>query len=105
MSDLEGELKTDAYDQALVDITSYVFQYNIDNPQARERSRLALLDALGCAIESHSSLECANLIGPITPGIIVPNGFRLPASGNTTSARSHERRFRPGLDDTIPRPQ
>ena len=81
MSDLEGELKTDAYNQALVDITSYVFQYNIDNPQARERSRLALLDALGCAIESlHSSLKCANLIGPIIPGTIVPNGFRLPGT-------------------------
>ena len=80
-SNLEGTSKADAYDQALVDITSYVFHYNIDNSEARKRSRLALLDALGCAIESlHSSPECASLIGPIIPGTIVPNGFRLPGT-------------------------
>lgn len=77
----DGNATTEAYDQVLVDITTYVFHYNIDNPLAKERSRLALLDALGCAIETlHTSSECVSIIGPIVPGTTVPNGFRLPGT-------------------------
>lgn len=69
------------YDQVLIDITTYVFHYQIDSPKAWARGRLALLDALGCALETlHSSPECASIIGPTVPNTTVPNGFRLPGT-------------------------
>lgn len=71
----------ECYDKVLLDITKYVFHYQLDSSEAWERARLALLDALGCAIESlHISSECANMVGPIVPQSIVPNGFRLPGT-------------------------
>ena len=47
-----GEGSDEVYDQVLVDITQYVFHYEIYNSKVWERARIALLDALGCAIES-----------------------------------------------------
>ncbi|KAI4175632.1 MAG: hypothetical protein LQ343_001503 [Gyalolechia ehrenbergii] len=69
------------YDKVLRDITTYVFHYRITNTKALEHSRMALLDSLGCAIETLStSAECVNLIGPVVPGTSVPNGFKLPGT-------------------------
>lgn len=71
----------DIYDKVLQDITSYVYHFEIDRPEAWKRARLALLDALGCAIESlHISPECAKIIGPVVPQTVVPNGFKLPGT-------------------------
>ena len=73
----------ESYDDVLVDITTYVFHYEVHSARAWERSRLALLDAIGCAIESlQTNPECANIIGPVVPGTIVPNGFRLPGTAH-----------------------
>ena len=73
--------RSDAYDQIIVDITKYVFHYQIDNSKAWEKSRLALLDALGCAVETVStSAECMKLVGPVVPKITVPGGFKLPGT-------------------------
>lgn len=70
-----------SYDYVLRDITTYVLHYHIDSSKAWERSRLALLDALGCALETlHTSPECARIIGPVIPNTTVPNGFRLPGT-------------------------
>ncbi|CAL8579194.1 hypothetical protein XPA_004944 [Xanthoria parietina] len=78
----ENVLDSGAYDQVLIEITTYVFHYKIDNLLAKKRARFALLDALGCAIETlHTSSECTNIIGPVVPGTIVPHGFRLPGTG------------------------
>ena len=72
---------TNAYDQVLIDITKYVFHYSIESPKAVQHARYALLDALGCAVESLClSPECANLIGPVVAETVVPNGFRLPGT-------------------------
>ena len=69
------------YDKILVDITKYVFHYQIESPLAWKRARLALLDALGCAIETISiSSECTQMLGPVVRGTIIPNGFRLPGT-------------------------
>ena len=66
------------YDKILVDIADYVFHYKIDSSRAWQHARLALLDSLGCAVETLClSPECLKLIGPIVPGTIVPDGFRL----------------------------
>lgn len=71
------------YDQILVDITSYVFNYEICSPKAFERAKIALLDALGCAFETlKQSPEARLVIGPVVPGTQVPNGFRLPGTSH-----------------------
>lgn len=70
-----------SYDKVLQEITKYVFHYQLNSSEAWERARIALLDALGCAIESlHVSPECAEIVGPVVPQTIVPNGFRLPGT-------------------------
>lgn len=69
------------YDQAIVDIKDYVFHYKVDNPKALQCARTALLDAMGCAIETVSkSIPCRSLLGPATPGAITPDGFKLPGT-------------------------
>jgi 2-methylcitrate dehydratase len=69
------------YDQILVDVTTYVFHYQIDSEQAWQRARLALLDSLGCAMETLAlSAECGRIIGPVVPSTIVPHGFHLPGT-------------------------
>lgn len=74
---------TDDYDKVLVDITQYVFEYDVVSPLAWKRARIALLDALGCTIETlHASPECVAMLGPIVPGTVTPNGFRLPGTSH-----------------------
>ncbi|KAL9122899.1 MAG: hypothetical protein Q9187_000550 [Circinaria calcarea] len=69
------------YDQVIVDIKDYVFHYQSFSTKAWACARTAVLDALGCAIESlYSSPECRHMLGPIVPGSSVPNGFRLPGT-------------------------
>ncbi|KAF7875014.1 hypothetical protein EAF04_002186 [Stromatinia cepivora] len=69
------------YDKILVDIIQYVYHTTIPSSRAYERARIALLDALGCAIETLSmSTECRAMLGPTVPGTIVPNGFHLPGT-------------------------
>ena len=71
------------YDKPMVDIARYVFHYEIDkeNHQVWDRARTALLDALGCAIEtSATSVECRALLEPVVSGTIVPDGFRVPGT-------------------------
>ncbi|KAH1821878.1 hypothetical protein KXX35_001128 [Aspergillus fumigatus] len=62
-------------------VQRYVFHYQIDDQKAWSAARVALLDAMGCAIETLStSEECQKLLGPTVPGTEVPNGFRLPGT-------------------------
>ncbi|PVI02560.1 putative 2-methylcitrate dehydratase [Periconia macrospinosa] len=69
------------YDQILIDIVAYVYHARIESPLAYSRARIALLDSLGCAIESLAhSAEARKLIGPVIPGTIVPHGFKLPGT-------------------------
>ncbi len=70
------------YDQVLLDITKYVFHYEIaSDSKAWERAKLALFDALGCGFETlKESQEARALIGPVVPGTVVPNGFKLPGT-------------------------
>ena len=69
------------YDQVLVDITTYVYHYDIQSSLAWQCAKLALLDALGCALETLTeSDEARAIIGPLVPGTEIPNGFRLPGT-------------------------
>ncbi|KAI1765525.1 MmgE/PrpD family-domain-containing protein [Hypoxylon sp. FL1150] len=48
---------------------------------ADESARLALLDSMGCAIETLvESIDGRTLIGPVEPGTTVPHGFHLPGT-------------------------
>ena len=79
VSSINGE-HHEEYDQVLNSITTYVFHHRIDSSKAWTRSRLALLDALGCALETLHSPECTKIIGPVVPNTTLPNGFRLPGT-------------------------
>lgn len=79
MANHDGNL---AWDQEMVDIVEYVYHFKIERREAWERAQIALLDSLGCAIESQStSVECRDLLGPNVPGTQVNNGCRLPGTG------------------------
>lgn len=69
------------YDQVLVDVITYVYHYQIDSSRAWSRAKIALLDAIGCALETlDESAEARAMIGPIIVGTVVPNGFKLPGT-------------------------
>ncbi|KAJ5584364.1 uncharacterized protein N7459_004164 [Penicillium hispanicum] len=71
------------YDQPIADVAHYVFHYKIDEADHTvwDRARTALLDALGCAIETAAtSTECGALLGPPIRGTTVPDGFRVPGT-------------------------
>ncbi|KAJ5380457.1 uncharacterized protein N7496_002885 [Penicillium cataractarum] len=72
-----------AYDQPITDIARYIFHYEIDKADEKvwARARLALLDTLGCAIETAAtSDECRKLLGLTSKDMIVPDGFRVPGT-------------------------
>ncbi|VVT49471.1 uncharacterized protein SAPINGB_P002286 [Magnusiomyces paraingens] len=67
-------------DQVLQDIADYIHNYKIDSPVAYETARLCLLDTLGCGLEGLKYQQCANLIGPVVPGTVVPSGTKVPGT-------------------------
>ena len=70
-----------AYDKVLVNIVRYVYHTKIDSALAWQRAKIALLDALGCAMESLViSPAVSRLIGPLVTGTVVPNGARVPGT-------------------------
>ncbi|KAE8363295.1 hypothetical protein BDV27DRAFT_158915 [Aspergillus caelatus] len=69
------------YDPPIQFLKTYLYNNTITNPTAYTSARTALLDALGCAIETASkSPEAQKLLGPRVPDTIVPNGFRVPGT-------------------------
>ena len=72
------------YDDVLVSIVNYVYEFEVESVVALRNAKVALLDALGCAIESLAiSDECVRMLGPVWPGAgpgAVPNGFKLPGT-------------------------
>lgn len=67
-------------DKVLQDIADYVHDYKVDSPLAFETARLCLLDTLGCGLEGLKHPQCANLVGPVVPGTVVPNGTKVPGT-------------------------
>lgn len=62
-------------------LVEYVYHYEVTSDLAILRARYALMDALGCALETlQQSPECRALIGPYTPGLVAPYGFKLPGT-------------------------
>lgn len=93
---------TRPFDSAIQNITKYIFHYQIPeststNTTTNDKNdstsvkggdtvwtaaRIALLDTIGCAIETASkSPEALRLLGPILPNPpVVPNGFKVPGT-------------------------
>jgi 2-methylcitrate dehydratase len=69
-----------APDQVLVDIADYVFNYEIASDLAYATARLCLIDTIGCGLEALEYPACTKLLGPLVPGLELPNGARVPGT-------------------------
>ena len=69
-----------AFDQELVDIIDYVYDYEITSDLARRTAWSALLDTIGCGLESLEYPACTKLLGPLVPGTSVDCGARVPGT-------------------------
>ncbi|KIM91892.1 hypothetical protein PILCRDRAFT_809880 [Piloderma croceum F 1598] len=81
MSTHQGEstLRPDP-DKVLTDIADYVHNYKVDSDLAFETARLCLIDTIGCGLEGLRFPDCANLLGPVVEGTVVPNGTKVPGT-------------------------
>ncbi len=48
--------------------------------EAYQTASLCLMDALGCAMAALAYPACTRLLGPLVPGVLVPNGARVPGT-------------------------
>lgn len=69
-----------APDEMLVEIARYVTETEIASAEAYTTAHFSVLDAIGCGLLALSYPECARLLGPLVPGIIAPNGARVPGT-------------------------
>ena len=69
-----------APDKVLTDIADYALQFKIESDLAYSTARYCLMDTLGCGLEALEYPACTKLLGPIVPGIVVPNGARVPGT-------------------------
>lgn len=69
---------TPGYDQVLVDIAEYAHGFEVSSAEAFKVARLCLMDSLACALQALARPDCTNLLGPLVPGTVVPNGARVP---------------------------
>lgn len=69
-----------APDQVLVDIADYVFHHEVQSDLAFSTARLCLIDTLGCGLEALEYPACTKLLGPVVPGLELPNGARVPGT-------------------------
>ena len=71
------------FDKEIQDIVTYVYEFKISSKQTTDCAKTALLDALGCAIETVAkSADCRRLVGPIVPNTEVPYGCRIPGTSH-----------------------
>ena len=68
------------YDQVIVDIVDYVYNYVIASDLAYSTARWCLMDTLGCGLEALEYPACTKLLGPVIPGTIVPHGAKVPGT-------------------------
>jgi 2-methylcitrate dehydratase len=69
-----------APDQVLVDIADYVCNAAIASELAYDTARNCLIDTLGCGLEALDYPACTKLLGPLVPGMTLPNGARVPGT-------------------------
>ena len=69
-----------APDQVLLDIVDYVLDYKVADERSFDTARLCVTDSLACAFDALDIPGCVNLLGPLVPGTVVPNGARVPGT-------------------------
>jgi 2-methylcitrate dehydratase len=67
-------------DVEMIDIARYIRHHSIESEEAYHTAGLCLMDSLGCAILSLTFPACRKMLGPVVPGIMVPNGSRVPGT-------------------------
>ena len=67
-------------DTVLVDIAEYVCSEIEVSERTLETARHCFIDTLGCGFLALGFPACSNLLGPIVPGTVVPNGARVPGT-------------------------
>ena len=67
-------------DRELVDIADYVADYVVQSDEAFNTARHCLMDSLGCGFLALGFDACRRHLGPIVPGVVVPNGARVPGT-------------------------
>lgn len=75
-----GDNLRPAPDKLLVDLAAYASSPFTGSLEAYATARLALMDALGCAMAALAFPACTKLLGPVVPGTVVPNGARVPGT-------------------------
>jgi 2-methylcitrate dehydratase len=69
------------FDPLLAAIVDYVMDFPAENAEARDTARHCLMDTLGCGLLALNYPACTRLLGPVVPGMVVPNGSRVPGTG------------------------
>lgn len=67
-------------DQVIVDIATYVDEFDISSKEAIETARYCLMDTLGCGFEALQYPACTKLLGPVIKGTSVPDGVKIPGT-------------------------
>ncbi len=68
------------FDDLIQTIADYALSDAPPSQEAMDTARLCLLDTLGCGLLALRYPECTKLLGPITPGTVVPLGSRVPGT-------------------------
>jgi 2-methylcitrate dehydratase len=68
------------FDKEIQDIADYVLNYEIKSDLAYKTAWACLVDTLGCGLEALEYPACTKLLGPLTDGIKVENGVRVPGT-------------------------
>ena len=68
------------FDKEIVDIVDYVLDYKVNSDLAKKTAWYCFLDTIGCGLESLEYEACRKLLGPITPGVHLSNGTRVPGT-------------------------
>ena len=67
-------------DRELVDIASYVCEYQINNQEPFVWATRCFVDTLACIFMAVKHSGCARLLGPLVPGATLANGARVPGT-------------------------
>src|SRR6187455_573437 len=67
-------------DKVLVDIASYVCDYEVNSDVAYETAFYCLMDTLACGFQALKYPACTKLLGPIVPGATMMGGARVPGT-------------------------
>ena len=69
-----------AMDLVFREIAAYVSTPMVFTELAYDTARLALIDALGCAMLALDFPACTRLLGPVVPGAVMSMGARVPGT-------------------------